>query len=69
MASYNLLTGCVFRPSLHHTHLSSIFLFNPSSFVIAVLQLLDSCSLVVRFAPALRYLDAPASNPHYQPST
>ena len=68
MASYSLLSACVFRPSLHHTHLSSIFLFNPTSFVIAVLQLLDSCSLVVRFAPALRYLDAPASNMHYHSS-
>jgi len=49
-ALYILPSGCAARPSLLHTHLSSIFLFHPSSFAIAALRLLDSWPLVVHFA-------------------
>jgi hypothetical protein len=49
-ASYILPSSRAVRPSLLHTHLSSIFLFHPSSFAIAALRLLDSWPLVVHFA-------------------
>jgi hypothetical protein len=59
MPSYIPLFPLSHLSSLHHTHLSSIFLFTPSSFVIAALRLLDSCTLVVRFAEALRCVTVP----------